>query len=190
MRVVERRQPLAGWLAFNLHLLIHPFTTASCRSIRSRTTNVSRQCTPHQPATLTPIAAFLSAVIDAQEAKIRSDWVNTMEARLVREELAKCWREEGVNHYQSCHALAEKYLDMVRTHRVRPTIILALCRDERALLRHASYSRSLATESSISHHNIPSDSPTRPPSSPSMALTHTDVLVISGSEGGARQEQL
>ncbi|KAK9896266.1 hypothetical protein P389DRAFT_171378 [Cystobasidium minutum MCA 4210] len=58
------------------------------------------------------------AVIDAQEAKIRSDWVNTMEARLVREELAKCWREEGVNHYQSCHALSEKYLDMVRTHRV------------------------------------------------------------------------
>jgi hypothetical protein len=41
-----------------------------------------------------------------------------MEARLVREELAKCWREEGVNHYQSCHALSEKYLDMVRTHRV------------------------------------------------------------------------
>jgi len=41
-----------------------------------------------------------------------------MEARLVREELAKCWREEGVNHYQSCHALAEKYLDMIKTHRV------------------------------------------------------------------------
>jgi hypothetical protein len=42
-----------------------------------------------------------------------------MEARLVREELAKCWREEGVNHYQSCHALSEKYLDMLRSHRVR-----------------------------------------------------------------------
>lgn len=41
-----------------------------------------------------------------------------MEARLVRDELAKCWREEGVNHYQSCHALSEKYLDMLRSHRV------------------------------------------------------------------------
>ena len=59
-----------------------------------------------------------SAVVDAREAKLRADWVKTMEARLVREELAKCWREEGVNHYQSCHALSEKYLDMIRTHRV------------------------------------------------------------------------
>lgn len=56
--------------------------------------------------------------MDAREAKLRSDWVKVMEARLVREELAKCWREEGVNHYQSCHALSEKYIDMIRTHRV------------------------------------------------------------------------
>ena len=63
--------------------------------------------------------SMFAAVLDAREAKVRSDWINTMQARLVREELAKCWREEGVNHYQSCHALAEKYLDMVKSHRVR-----------------------------------------------------------------------
>lgn len=70
------------------------------------------------PAFLAISSVRPPAVIDAREAKLRSDWVRTMEARLVREELAKCWREEGVNHYQSCHALAEKYLDMIRTHRV------------------------------------------------------------------------
>lgn len=70
---------------------------------------------------------LFAAVIDAQEAKIRSDWVNTMEARLVREELAKCWRTEGVNHYQSCHALSEKYLEMVRTHRVSQRSPLSTC---------------------------------------------------------------
>lgn len=59
-----------------------------------------------------------SAVLQAREDKIRNDWVQTMEARLVREELAKCWREEGVNHYQSCHELTQKYIDMIRTHRV------------------------------------------------------------------------
>lgn len=62
--------------------------------------------------------SLTAAVQEAREAKVRDDWVKTMEARLVREELAKCWREEGVNHYQSCHALTEKYLDMLRSHRV------------------------------------------------------------------------
>ncbi|CAD6581257.1 MAG: hypothetical protein CYPHOPRED_001530 [Cyphobasidiales sp. Tagirdzhanova-0007] len=58
------------------------------------------------------------SVLDAREVKIREDWVKTMEARIVRDELAKCWREEGVNHYQSCHELVQKYVDMIRTHRV------------------------------------------------------------------------
>ena len=57
-------------------------------------------------------------MLDAQEAKIRADWVRVMEARMVREELAKCWREEGVNHYESCHELADRYLNMIRTHKV------------------------------------------------------------------------
>ncbi len=36
----------------------------------------------------------------------------------VREELQKCWRTEGVNHYEVCHPLTEKYLDLLRTNRV------------------------------------------------------------------------
>ena len=77
-------------------------------------------CTIHTGTTIADaLSLSLPAVMDAREAKLRSDWVKVMEARLVREELAKCWREEGVNHYQSCHALSEKYIDMIRTHRVR-----------------------------------------------------------------------
>lgn len=94
----------------------------------------------------------LPAVVDAREAKLRADWVKTMEARLVREELAKCWREEGVNHYQSCHALSEKYLDMIRTHRVGCTLELELCKDAFGILMGCicdGCCRSLDTGSSI-----------------------------------------
>jgi hypothetical protein len=42
-----------------------------------------------------------------------------MEARLVRDELVKCQRAEGVNHYQSCKELAEKYTGMIRENKVR-----------------------------------------------------------------------
>ncbi|GAA5866713.1 hypothetical protein JCM5296_000806 [Sporobolomyces johnsonii] len=60
----------------------------------------------------------------AREEKIRQDWIGIMEARLVREELAKCWRTEGVNHYQVCHPLTMKYLDMLRTNRLEGYIKL------------------------------------------------------------------
>lgn len=55
----------------------------------------------------------------AREEKIRQSWIGVMEARLVREQLQKCWRTEGVNHYEVCHHLTAKYLDMLRTNRVR-----------------------------------------------------------------------
>ena len=78
--------------------------------------------------------------MDAREAKLRSDWVKVMEARLVREELAKCWREEGVNHYQSCHALSEKYIDMIRTHRVRAAVFRSELVRRAGLMRSESSS--------------------------------------------------
>src|ERR1700712_4226416 len=34
----------------------------------------------------------------AQDAIIREQWVKSMMARLVREEMGKCYRREGVNH--------------------------------------------------------------------------------------------
>jgi hypothetical protein len=42
-----------------------------------------------------------------------------MELRLVREELEKCQQGEGVNHYENCKWLSEKYLTMMQTNKVR-----------------------------------------------------------------------
>lgn len=41
-----------------------------------------------------------------------------MEARIVRDELQKCYRGEGVNQLQNCKALAEKYAAMIRDNKV------------------------------------------------------------------------
>jgi len=41
-----------------------------------------------------------------------------MEVRLVREELGKCHLAEGVNHYENCKWLADKYLGMLRETKV------------------------------------------------------------------------
>lgn len=38
------------------------------------------------------------AVYAAREQKIRDDWVKAMEARIIREQLSKCYKTEGVNH--------------------------------------------------------------------------------------------
>ncbi|CAI6332182.1 unnamed protein product [Periconia digitata] len=38
----------------------------------------------------------------AQDAIIREQWVRSMMARLVRDEMNKCYRREGVNHLEKC----------------------------------------------------------------------------------------
>ena len=45
------------------------------------------------------------ALKKAQDAIIREQWVKAMMARLVREEMGKCYRAEGVNHLERCGAL-------------------------------------------------------------------------------------
>ena len=53
-----------------------------------------------------------------REDKIRESWVRTMEARIVREELQKCHKAEGVNHYQACADLAKKYHSLLADAKV------------------------------------------------------------------------
>lgn len=69
---------------------------------------------------MSPADLFLQTteILLSREEKIRQSWIGVMEARLVREELQKCWRTEGVNHYEQCHHLTAKYLDLLRTNRV------------------------------------------------------------------------
>jgi hypothetical protein len=42
-----------------------------------------------------------------------------MEARIVRDQLQSCYRIEGVNHYETCRELSEKYITLLRENRVR-----------------------------------------------------------------------
>ena len=41
----------------------------------------------------------------AQDAVLREQWVKSMMARLVREEMGKCYVREGVNHLEKCGRL-------------------------------------------------------------------------------------
>jgi len=57
---------------------------------------------------------------------VHESWVRTMEAKLVRDELNKCYKAEGVNHFENCKWLSEKYLGMLKDARVRCSHILSL----------------------------------------------------------------
>lgn len=61
----------------------------------------------------------LLAEVRARDEHIRESWVRAMEVQIVREELTKCQRAEGVNHYENCKSLADKYITMLRENKVR-----------------------------------------------------------------------
>jgi hypothetical protein len=44
----------------------------------------------------------------AQDSILREQWVKSMMARLVRQELGKCYYKEGVNHLEKCGILRGK----------------------------------------------------------------------------------
>jgi len=66
-----------------------------------------------------PSADELKAKLKERDHHIREQWIQLMEARLVREELIKCQRAEGVNAYAVCKDLAERYLTMLPDARVK-----------------------------------------------------------------------
>ena len=57
-----------------------------------------------------------------REEDIRESWIGAMEVRIVREELVKCQKMEGVNHYSECKHLSELYLNLMRTNKVCPNL--------------------------------------------------------------------
>ncbi|KAG5946382.1 hypothetical protein E4U53_006597 [Claviceps sorghi] len=60
----------------------------------------------------------------AEDAIIREQWVSAMKARIVGEELGKCYMREGVNHLENCGELREKYLQMLATSKIKGTKFL------------------------------------------------------------------
>lgn len=59
------------------------------------------------------------AVVNARDAIIREQWVQVMMARLVREEMGKCYHREGVNHLEKCGKYRDAYLKLLKTAKVR-----------------------------------------------------------------------
>jgi len=67
------------------------------------------------------------ALKKAQDAIIREQWVRSMMARLVREEMGKCYRREGVNHLEKCGVLRGEFCVCVREKELRPPQIQPGC---------------------------------------------------------------
>jgi len=64
-------------------------------------------------------AELIRAKLKDREDHLRESWVKAMEARLVRDELVKCQRHEGVNSLENCKWLSEKYIQMLQDNKVK-----------------------------------------------------------------------
>ncbi|KAF4984164.1 hypothetical protein FZEAL_562 [Fusarium zealandicum] len=60
----------------------------------------------------------------AEDALIREQWVGAMMTRLVGEELGKCYVREGVNHLENCGHLRERYLQLLKSNKIKGTKFL------------------------------------------------------------------
>ncbi|CAG8609401.1 10770_t:CDS:2 [Acaulospora morrowiae] len=52
-----------------------------------------------------------------KEYQIREHWVRAMEVRLVKQQLGKCQKTEGVNAMVNCRRLAKLYLELLREYK-------------------------------------------------------------------------
>ncbi|CAO3570099.1 unnamed protein product [Mortierella alpina] len=59
-----------------------------------------------------------AAVLRSRALAVRESWISAMEGRIVQQELKKCYRAEGVNHYQNCRHLVELYMTALKEKRV------------------------------------------------------------------------
>ncbi|CAO1633886.1 unnamed protein product [Jaminaea pallidilutea] len=66
-----------------------------------------------------PSKEELKARMQANDERIRQQWIKTYEARIVREELQKCQKAEGVNHYAVCRPLVETYMELLKDAKVK-----------------------------------------------------------------------
>jgi len=64
----------------------------------------------------------MTGTLKAREEHVRESWIKAMEARIVRGQLQKCYRGEGVNQLQNCKELAERYASMIRENKVSYTL--------------------------------------------------------------------
>ncbi|CAG8554939.1 36_t:CDS:2 [Racocetra fulgida] len=53
---------------------------------------------------------------DVEDQQVREYWIKVMEIRLVRNQLIKCYKTEGVNHYKNCKKLADLYVELLKEY--------------------------------------------------------------------------
>ncbi|KAI0091353.1 NADH-ubiquinone oxidoreductase 12 kDa subunit [Irpex rosettiformis] len=63
--------------------------------------------------------ADLTKRLQQREDFIRESWIRTMEARIVQDNLQKCYRYEGVNNLENCKQLAQRYAQMLKDNRLQ-----------------------------------------------------------------------
>eukprot|EP00475_Leptophrys_vorax_P023604 TRINITY_DN3230_c0_g1_i1.p1 TRINITY_DN3230_c0_g1~~TRINITY_DN3230_c0_g1_i1.p1 ORF type:complete len:100 (+),score=2.70 TRINITY_DN3230_c0_g1_i1:76-375(+) len=54
------------------------------------------------------------ALLEQREWLGREKFVAIERAKIYREQLKQCYRNEGVNHIKNCKAIVDKYLDSIR----------------------------------------------------------------------------
>ncbi|GJE85517.1 hypothetical protein PsYK624_015960 [Phanerochaete sordida] len=62
---------------------------------------------------------FLAKKLKERDEHVRETWIRAMEARIVRDNLQKCYRLEGVNYLENCKDIAERYAQMLKDNRVQ-----------------------------------------------------------------------
>ncbi|KAF8591102.1 hypothetical protein K439DRAFT_1327822, partial [Ramaria rubella] len=61
-----------------------------------------------------------------REHIIREQWIKAMELRIIQEQLSKCQKSEGVNHYENCRDWSERYLNMLEDSKVCDIVLCAM----------------------------------------------------------------
>ncbi|KAL4458777.1 hypothetical protein ABPG75_013642 [Micractinium tetrahymenae] len=69
-----------------------------------------------EPAGYDPANRYADPVayLKHREAKVAQEYVKVAEAKLIRKQLKKCYKESGVNYQQNCRELAQSYLSAIK----------------------------------------------------------------------------
>jgi hypothetical protein len=111
---LQSRTPLSKWLPTSR---ISRVSSSSCPSNLPALADMSIQLSSCYSPERSTVPNHTER-LDEQDLHIRESWVAAMKARIVRGELIKCQRGEGVNHYKHCRDLAEMYTGMIRENKV------------------------------------------------------------------------
>ncbi|KAF8339716.1 uncharacterized protein EI90DRAFT_3117503 [Cantharellus anzutake] len=65
------------------------------------------------------VASQFRAIVAEREHQIRESWVKAMELRITRDVLNQCQKAEGVNNFENCKEVADRYTSMLADSKVK-----------------------------------------------------------------------